>query len=138
MSHFWRASLIQLAYDALVDLNHEAQDRRNVANPQGLARTHSEARRTDMDRLLTPAQAAEVLGCRRTMIFALISSGDLVSFKLGRLRRVPASAVDAFIATRLADAAMRRSPRSEHEIGAPMAGGQHGGEKRAVRRAGAV
>ena len=90
-----------------------------------------------MDRLLNPAEAAEALGCRRTMIFALISSGDLVSFKLGRLRRVPASAVDAFIATRLADAATHRSPPSEDEICAPIAGGQHGGERKAVRRAGA-
>lgn len=57
-----------------------------------------------MDRLLSPEQAAELLGCRRTMIFAMLARGDLVSIKLGRLRRIPASAIDKYIAARLSEA----------------------------------
>lgn len=84
-----------------------------------------------MDRLLTPAQAAETLGCRRTMIFALISHGDLASFKLGRLRRIPASAVEAYIGRRLADARTHGDPRSEQEICAPMDGGRRVDDRQA-------
>ena len=80
-----------------------------------------------MDRLLTPAEAAEALGCRRTMIFGLISRGDLRSFKLGRLRRIPASAVEAYIGRRLADEATQDDPPSEQEICAPMDGGRRVG-----------
>jgi hypothetical protein len=38
------------------------------------------------------------------MLFRLLASGALASVKLGRLRRIPESAVDAYIAARLADA----------------------------------
>jgi excisionase family DNA binding protein len=57
-----------------------------------------------MDRLLTPEQACAALSCHRTMLFRLLASGALASVKLGRLRRIPESAVDAYIAARLADA----------------------------------
>ena len=58
-----------------------------------------------MDRLLSPEQAAEMLGCHRTMVFAMLARGDIVSVKLGRLRRIPASAIDKYIASRLSEAA---------------------------------
>jgi excisionase family DNA binding protein len=56
-----------------------------------------------VDRLLSPEQAAELLGCRRTYIFELLARGDLASVKLGRLRRIPASAVEKFIQARVAE-----------------------------------
>lgn len=48
--------------------------------------------------LLRPEEAAEALGVGRAYLFSLIKSGDLRSVKVGRLRRIPRSAVDEFIA----------------------------------------
>jgi excisionase family DNA binding protein len=51
--------------------------------------------------MLTPEQAAEALGIGRTTVFALIKTGELRSLLIGRLRRIPADEIDAYI-TRLA------------------------------------
>jgi excisionase family DNA binding protein len=50
-----------------------------------------------MERLLTPESVAEHLSLSRTTVFGLIKSGQLRSIKIGKSRRVPASAVDEFI-----------------------------------------
>ena len=68
-----------------------------------------------MDKLLlTPEEAAEVLGIGRTKVYALIAVGDLLSVRIGNSRRVPRGAVDEFIA-RLEDEArlevQGRTPR---------------------------
>lgn len=47
--------------------------------------------------MLTPEQAAEVLGIGRTSVFALIKSGELRSLLIGRLRRIPVDEIDAYI-----------------------------------------
>jgi excisionase family DNA binding protein len=47
--------------------------------------------------VLTVEQAAEQLGIGRTLMYALIASGDVESVRIGRLRRVPADALDAFV-----------------------------------------
>jgi excisionase family DNA binding protein len=47
--------------------------------------------------LLTVAEVAERLGCGRTFVYELISSGELETIKLGRLRRVPVVALDALV-----------------------------------------
>jgi excisionase family DNA binding protein len=39
--------------------------------------------------LLTPEQAAHVLGIGRTSVYELLRKGELVSVKLGRSRRIP-------------------------------------------------
>jgi excisionase family DNA binding protein len=46
--------------------------------------------------MLTPEQAAESLGIGRTTMYALIKTGDVESVKIGRLRRVPQDALEAF------------------------------------------
>ena len=48
--------------------------------------------------LLTPVQAAAVLGISRTRIFALLARGDIESVQIGRSRRVPVVALEAFVA----------------------------------------
>jgi excisionase family DNA binding protein len=48
--------------------------------------------------MLTAEQAAEALGIGRTNVFALIKSGELESIRIGRLRRVPADAIDTYTA----------------------------------------
>jgi excisionase family DNA binding protein len=47
--------------------------------------------------LLTVREVAERLGCGRTFVYDLISSGELETVKLGRLRRVPVAALDALV-----------------------------------------
>jgi excisionase family DNA binding protein len=48
--------------------------------------------------LLTVEQAARRLSIGRTTMFALLKSGDILSVRIGRLRRVPIRALDAFAA----------------------------------------
>jgi excisionase family DNA binding protein len=51
--------------------------------------------------LLTITEAAFLLGMGRSFVYELVKSGELPSIKLGRARRIPASALEAFIASRL-------------------------------------
>ncbi len=46
--------------------------------------------------LLTVEDAAERLSISRTRMYALIKSGDVTSVRVGRLRRIPATALVAF------------------------------------------
>jgi excisionase family DNA binding protein len=48
--------------------------------------------------LYSPAEAAEVLGIGRTKVFALVGAGTLFSIRIGVLRRIPVTAVDAYLA----------------------------------------
>lgn len=48
--------------------------------------------------LLTVEEAAERLSIGRTAVFALLKAGELDSVQIGRLRRVPVEAVDAYVA----------------------------------------
>jgi excisionase family DNA binding protein len=48
--------------------------------------------------LLSVEQAAERINLGRTKTFELIKSGDIESVTIGRLRRVPADAVEAYVA----------------------------------------
>jgi excisionase family DNA binding protein len=48
--------------------------------------------------LLSVPEAARVLSCGRTNVYHMISTGQLESVKLGGLRRIPAAAVEAYVA----------------------------------------
>lgn len=52
--------------------------------------------------LLRPEEAAIALNISRTAVYGFIASGELASITIGRRRRVPRTAVDEFIARRLA------------------------------------
>ncbi|MEY9843069.1 excisionase family DNA binding protein [Streptacidiphilus sp. BW17] len=49
---------------------------------------------------LTVEEAARRLGIGRTTMYALIASGEVQSVQIGRLRRIPADALDAYIVSR--------------------------------------
>lgn len=55
--------------------------------------------------LLTPEQAARVLGIGRSKVYELILAGSLGSVKIGACRRVPADAIDTFVASLRSDSA---------------------------------
>ena len=46
--------------------------------------------------LLTVEEAAEALAISRTMVFQLIRTGQLITVRIGRLRRVPTWALEDF------------------------------------------
>jgi excisionase family DNA binding protein len=48
---------------------------------------------TQAERLYTVDQAAKILGCGRGKIYALFRESELRSVKIGKLRRIPASAL---------------------------------------------
>jgi excisionase family DNA binding protein len=47
--------------------------------------------------LVTTVEAAQRLGCGRTTIYELISSGELETVTIGRLRRVPVAAITEYV-----------------------------------------
>ena len=49
-------------------------------------------------RMLTAVEVAAILGIGRTKVFELMASGELESVAIGRCRRVPIDALDAFVA----------------------------------------
>ena len=51
----------------------------------------------DEKRLLTVAEAARRLGIGRSHAYIYVLRGELESVKLGRSRRVPAEAIEAFV-----------------------------------------
>lgn len=52
-------------------------------------------------KLLTVAEAAQILGIGRSTAYFLVMKEQLPSIKLGRARRVPAFALDKFIERQL-------------------------------------
>ncbi len=49
------------------------------------------------DRLYTPAEAAQLLGIGRTTLYVEIAAQRIRTLKVGRLRRVPASAIGEYL-----------------------------------------
>jgi excisionase family DNA binding protein len=55
--------------------------------------------------LLTPAEAAHMIGVGRSKMYELLASGAVKSVKIGALRRIPATALDEYVATLTEDGA---------------------------------
>jgi excisionase family DNA binding protein len=53
--------------------------------------------------LITIDAACARLGICRSVVYRLVNSGDLVSIKIGASRRIPVSAIDDYVARRLAE-----------------------------------
>ena len=47
--------------------------------------------------LLKPEEAADALGIARTRVYQLMRVGELRSVKIGKLRRIPVAALQAYI-----------------------------------------
>jgi excisionase family DNA binding protein len=47
--------------------------------------------------LFTPEHAGAKLDVGRTTVYALMASGELQSVKIGRCRRIPAAALQAYV-----------------------------------------
>ena len=69
--------------------------------PEDALRTLMAERRSVGDTTLvalTVAEAARRMGIGRTKLYEYISSGEIASVKIGSLRRIPAEAVNDFVA----------------------------------------
>lgn len=66
------------------------------------ARAHDEDEGADGEAkiLLTMTQAARRLSIGRSLMYELVASGQIESIHLGRLHRIPAEALTAFVARR--------------------------------------
>jgi excisionase family DNA binding protein len=51
----------------------------------------------DSQLLFTPEHAGAKLDVGRTTVYALMASGELQSVKIGRCRRIPAAALQAYV-----------------------------------------
>jgi len=51
--------------------------------------------------LLSPSDAARLLGCGRTYLYAMLRRGELRSIRVGRLRRIPRTEIEAYIKRQL-------------------------------------
>ena len=50
-----------------------------------------------MPLLYRPEEAARLLGCGRAYLYQLLADGSIPSVKVGRLRRIPAEALGAYV-----------------------------------------
>ncbi len=57
---------------------------------------------TDSDLLLTVEEAARRLKIGRTQMYSLITSGEVQSVTIGRLRRVPVESLTAYVSRLMA------------------------------------
>ncbi|HEY3547808.1 MAG TPA: helix-turn-helix domain-containing protein [Propionicimonas sp.] len=69
--------------------------------------------------LLTPEEAARVLGIGRSKVYELILSGTLESLKIGACRRVPVEAIDKLVAFLCSEQLSPASKRTGHVGGRP-------------------
>jgi len=52
--------------------------------------------------LLTVIEAARALGVGRSLVYELVTAGEIASIKIGRARRIPVLALEEFVRDRLA------------------------------------
>jgi excisionase family DNA binding protein len=55
--------------------------------------------------LLTVEEAAHLIGCGRSLMYELVLRHDIPSVKVGRLRRIPKTALDEYVARLMGAAA---------------------------------
>jgi excisionase family DNA binding protein len=80
-------------------LNRAREELGGLVLSWGERRDDHEARVGDEPRiLLRVEEAAHRLGIERTLMYALVRSGDVESVRVGRLRRIPVECLDEFVA----------------------------------------
>ena len=63
------------------------------------------------DTLITPEEAAELLGCGMNTIYKILKSGKLKAMRIGRIWKIPSRAVQEYI---LPEAKMQAAGSSHH------------------------
>jgi excisionase family DNA binding protein len=96
------------AIEVEIEIEMAAQTADDISNPkrQGWANASNQARMpmTNDHRpaplALSPTEAARILGCGRTKLYELLTSGEIKSFHLGRRRLIRLAAIESWIAER--------------------------------------
>lgn len=60
--------------------------------------------------LYTTEEAGSLLGIGRTRMFRMMEAGEIGSVKIGKSRRIPAAALDAYVARLVADHGTDNTP----------------------------
>jgi len=63
-----------------------------------------------MESLLTPIEAAQILGISRSKLYEFLANGAIDSVSLGRSRRFRPEHLEAFVQTRTSSSISARSP----------------------------
>ncbi|MFJ4163738.1 helix-turn-helix domain-containing protein [Micrococcus luteus] len=71
----------------------------SVQSPTAPASAASAPTTAEPERVLRVAEVADHLDCNPQLIYALIQRGDLRALRVGRLIRVPLSALNEYLAT---------------------------------------
>jgi excisionase family DNA binding protein len=66
--------------------------------------------------LLSMDEAAYALSCGKSKVYALIEAGEIVSFKVGGLRRVPVASLESYVARRVAQASGRAGAQRVQQV----------------------
>ena len=53
--------------------------------------------------LLTVEEAADILSLSRSLVYVLMANHEIASIKIGRIRRIPMTALHEFVSRRLAE-----------------------------------
>lgn len=53
--------------------------------------------------LLSPDETCEVLGVKRSTLFKMLEAGEIVSIKIGRLRRIPVEGIRTYVQKQVAE-----------------------------------
>ena len=74
----------------------------------------------DERRVFSVVETAAVLGISRSKLYEFIAAGEIRSIRIGRLRKIPVSAIDEFLASRDEGADAHRAKRpSSGGLGSP-------------------
>lgn len=74
---------------------------RESREPQISQRNLGEESQTESKLLLTVPEVAQRLSLGRSFVYQLVMKGEIRSIKVGRARRIPVTALEQFIATRM-------------------------------------
>jgi excisionase family DNA binding protein len=53
--------------------------------------------------VLSPEEACEVLGVKKGTLHKLLMTGQIISFKIGKLRRIPAEGLRTYVEQKVAE-----------------------------------
>jgi len=80
--------------------HNRAADRTYTSGRTAIGAVPAVPARCLMDKLLlTPVEAAGVLGVGRSLLYELLQRGELRSVRIGTCRRIPTEAIEEFLAT---------------------------------------
>ena len=80
------------------DLSTKMKELKNQAEVCKFSSMHTTGEKIDeFGDILTPAEVKEILGVGHNTVYALLQSGDIKNFKIGRSRKIPKACLQEYI-----------------------------------------